>query len=241
MTEHSFKPVLLDLLQQAHLAQDTFLQELNPIEYAAIGKPEFWFAKDHVAHMTFWCQRLVLKLAAILHHETPPDAEDFEQLNPIIFEEQRERPWSDILAEFEQVYATLVTHVEQLTEEDLTSFNRFDWIPDGWPLYTSFMGNCYEHAEQHLAQYYLDRHDPQRATSIYERWARRVVQTKAPEFLKGYVLYNLACFYATHTQLEKASVTLQQALTLAPEFKELSLTDPDLIALRHQPEEGLVQ
>ena len=42
----------------------------------------------------------------------------------------------------EQVYAALTTYVEQLTEEDLTAFNRFDWIPDGWPLYTAFMGNC---------------------------------------------------------------------------------------------------
>ncbi len=237
MTAHPFKPILLDLLQQAHLAQDAFLLELNPTEYAAIGIPEYWSAKDHVAHMTFWIQRLVLKLAAILHHETPPGAEDFEQLNPVIFAEQRERPWSDVLSESEQVYAALVTHVEQLTEEDLTAFNRFDWIPDGWPLYTSFMGNWYEHAEQHLAQYYLDRHNPTRARYIYESWTGRVVQTEAPEFLKGYVLYNLACFYATHTQLEKAAVTLQQALALAPLFKELSLTDPDLVALRQQPDE----
>lgn len=123
----------------------------------------------------------------------------------------------------------------------MTAFNRFDWIPSGWPLYTAFMGNCYEHAEQHLAQYYLDRHDPTRATYVYESWTRRVVQTEAPEFLKGYVLYNLACFYALHEQMEKASATLQQALTLAPHFKELSLTDPDLVELRHQSEEGLVQ
>ncbi|MHB8600336.1 MAG: TPR end-of-group domain-containing protein [Ktedonobacteraceae bacterium] len=238
MTAHPFKPILLDLLQQAHLAQDAFLQELDPTEYAAIGMPEFWSAKDHVAHMTFWIQRLILKLTAILHHEIPSGAEDFEQLNPVIFEEQRERPWSDVLSESEQVYAALITYVQQLAEEDLTAFNRFDWIPDGWPLYTSFMGNWYEHAEQHLAQYYLDRHDSPRAMDIYESWTRKVVQTEAPEFLKGYVLYNLACFYATHTQLEKASTTLQQALMFAPQFKELSLTDPDLIALRRQSDKN---
>ena len=74
MTEHSFKPVLLDLLQQAHLAQDTFLQELNPIEYAAIGKPEFWSAKDHVAHLTFWRQRLTLRYELHLRRDAPqPD------------------------------------------------------------------------------------------------------------------------------------------------------------------------
>lgn len=92
MTTQPFKPILLDLLHEAHLAQVAFLQELSPIEYTATGKTEYWSAKDHVAHMTFWIQRLVLKLTAILHNETPLPPENFEQLNPVVFEEQRERP-----------------------------------------------------------------------------------------------------------------------------------------------------
>ncbi len=234
MTEQTFKPILLNLLYQAQLSQDAFLQKLNATERAAIGTPEYWSAKDHVAHMTFWRQRLVLKLAAILKYETPPTSENFEQLNIQVFEAQRERPWSEILSESEQAYTELVTLTEQLAEEDLTAFNRFDWIPNGEPLYTSFMGNCYEHAQQHFAQYYLDRHDLPQATHIYESWASRVVDAEVPGVLKGIVLYNLACFYATHTQLEKASAILQQSLRLAPSLKEWSLSDPDLIALRHQ-------
>lgn len=234
MTEQPFKPILLDLLRQARLDQETFLQDLSPTERAAIGQPDHWSAKDHIAHITFWCQRLVLILSAVLRQETPPSTESFEQLNPRIFEEQRNRPWSEILSESEQVYTALLTSVEQVTEEDLTAFNRFDWIHDGWPLYTSFMGNYYGHAQEHLAQYYLDRHDVSRATQIYERWTHRLVQTGAPEPLKGHILYNLACFYATHEQVKKASTTLSQALTLAPHLKEWSLRDPDLVALRDQ-------
>src|SRR5712691_3166867 len=120
MTEQPFKPILLDLLHQAHLAQDAFLQELNAAEHAAFGTPNYWSAKDHVAHMTFWRQRLVLKLTAILQKAPPPPFEDFEQLNMQVFEEQRQRPWSDVLSESEQAYAALTTQTEQLTEEDLT-------------------------------------------------------------------------------------------------------------------------
>ncbi|HEY7357801.1 MAG TPA: hypothetical protein VH590_15090, partial [Ktedonobacterales bacterium] len=169
---------------------------------------------------------------AVVQQETPPASEDFEQLNPRIFEEQRERPWSAILAEDEQVYDALIDCTQQLSEEDLTSFHRFDWIPNQEPLYSIFMGNWYEHTQQHLAQYYLDRNNLPRATHIYETWANRIAQADAPEALKGTVLYNLACFYATHAQLEKAAATLSQALTLAPFLKEWSLADPDLIALR---------
>jgi len=153
MTQHAFKPILIDLLRQAQISQNTFMQELTPAERAAIGTPELWAAKDHVAHMTFWRQRLVLRLQALLRKAPQPKSEDFEELNPLIFEEQRYRSWSDIIAESDQVYADLIALADQLSEEDLTAFNRFDWMQEGMPLYTSFMGNCYEHTQNHLAQY----------------------------------------------------------------------------------------
>ena len=135
------------------------------------------------------------------------------------------------------MYAELITLSEQLTEEDLITFNRFDWTHDGSPLYTAFMGYCYEHTQQHLAQYSLDRHDLKSAIGTYEVWANRVVEAEVPETLKGYIFYNLACFYATHTRMEQAALALQQAFTLYPATREFALTDPDLVALRpHQPE-----
>ena len=232
MTQHAFKLVLIDLLRQAQISQNTFMQELTPAERAAIGTPELWAAKDHVAHMTFWRQRLVLRLQSLLRKAPQPKSEDFEELNPIIFEEQRYRSWSDIIAESDQVYADLIALADQLSEEDLTAFNRFDWMQEGMPLYTSFMGNCYEHTQNHLAQYSVDSGDLERALDTYEVWAKRVLEARVPETLQGYVLYNLACFYATHGRLEKASTPLQQAFTLYPHSRELALTDPDLVELR---------
>ncbi len=232
MSQQPFKPVLLDLLRQAQISQNAFFQVLAPAELATNGTPELWSAKDHIAHMTFWRQRLVLKLLAIIRQEAQPESEDFEQLNPVIFEEQRYRPLSDILSESDDVYAELITISEQLTEEDLTEFNRFDWTLDGAPLYAAFMGNCYEHTQQHLAQYSLDRHDLERGINTYEVWANRVIEAEVPQDLKAFIFYNLACFYATHSRLEQAKPVLQQAFTLYPPLREFALTDPDLVALR---------
>jgi hypothetical protein len=155
-------------------------------------------------------------------------------VNPLIFEEQRYRSWSAILSESDHSYADLIMLTEQLTDEDLTAWGRYDWVGDGMPLYISFMGNCYEHTQIHLAQYLLDRHESARALEIYEIWSNRVVEASVPETLKGYIFYNLACFYATHDQLEKASPALQQAFTLYPALREFALTDPDLFFLRPQ-------
>src|SRR5579885_1679754 len=229
MATPSFKPILLDLLHQAKLGEDTFVQELDPAELNVTSTPDFWSAKDHIAHLTFWRRRLVKRLTALVQHqEMPMDTASYEQLNPIIFEEQRDRPWSEIQAEAEQVYQELLTATEHLSEEDLTVPNRFAWHEKDDPLYTAFLGNCYEHAQDHLAQYYLERHDPVRATQIRETWTRRVTQAEVPGDLKGIVLYNLACFCALHDQLEQAATLLQEALALAPRLTEWSLVDPDL-------------
>lgn len=237
MSERPFTPILLDLLRYARLAQDAFTQALTSSERDAIGSPGCWSAKDHIAHLTFWRQQLLLKVRAILRHETPAGMDDFERLNLAVFASQRQRPWSEVLAESDQAYTELSALTGQLGDDALTDFGRFDWIPGGRPLYTVFMGYCYEHAQQHLAQYYLDRRDFPQALGVYEAWAKRVIQDETPSALKGSVLYNLACFYATHDELDSAGTSVRQALALYPSLMEFARDDPDLIALRSsQPE-----
>jgi tetratricopeptide (TPR) repeat protein len=235
MTAQPFKTIVLDLLQQGHLDEEAFLQQLGETERTAIGTWERWSAKDHLAHRTFWHQDLVLKLRAILQHqEVVPSEADEEQLNAMVFDQYKLRPFSDVYTESERVYAELIKVVEQLSEEDLATSNRFTAITGGNPLYTAFLGSCYEHDQEHLAQYYLDCHDLPRAIQVHEKCANRVIQAEVPEWVKGWFLYNLACFYARQKELEKAAARLHEAMTLAPDLKERSKSDPDLVALRDQ-------
>lgn len=235
MTAQPFKTFILTLLQQSHLDEEAWLQKLDETEHTAVGTWERWSAKDHIAHKTFWHQDLILTLTAILQRqELPPSVQDEEQLNLTVFEEQQQRPWPEMHIEFERVYAELITLTEQFSEEDLTDTNRFAWFTGGKPLYTAFLGRCYEHDQEHLAQYHLDHHDLSRAIQIRENCASRVIQADVPAWVKGSFLYNLACFYAQEHQLKEASTRLQEALTLAPSLKERSKSDPDLASLHNQ-------
>jgi hypothetical protein len=230
MTQQPFKPLFLDLLRQAQTDQNAFFQQLSVDEQEASGTPDLWSAKDHVAHMTFWRQRLALRLQALIRQEPQPETQDFVEMNPLIFAEQRYRPWTTILAESDATHAELCALTEQLTEEDLTTWGRFEWMNDGWPLYTSFMGNCCEHLLIHMAQYLSDRQEDVRAIEVYESGARKIITANVPAFLQSLLLYNLSCFYATHNQLEKARPTLEQSFSLYPRFREFARTDPDLAA-----------
>lgn len=110
-TQLAFKPVLLDLLRQAQISQNTFMQELLLAERAALGTPALWATKD-LSHMTFWRQRHVLTLQALLRKAPHPTFENFEELNPIIFEVQSHRSWSDISAASDHVSTALKVHVQ---------------------------------------------------------------------------------------------------------------------------------
>jgi hypothetical protein len=225
MTQSPFKPILLGLFHQDQTSQKTFIQELTPAERAALGTPQLWAAKDLVAHMTFWRQHLVLKLQAFLLKEPLLETEDLDQRNALLFEQQRARPWSDILAESDQVYTELLALFEQLSEED---FNRVDLSPDGEPLSRHIMGN-FLHYQGHLAQYAAERGDLEHAVEIYEVWVQSGLEAGAPDTQQGMMLYNLACFYATHALGEKAWTPLQQSFALYPLLREVALTDPDLV------------
>jgi hypothetical protein len=78
MTAQPFKTLILDLLQRGHLDEEACLQELNGTERTAIGTPERWSAKDHMAHRTFWHQNLIGKVMANLQHQevSPSEASD---------------------------------------------------------------------------------------------------------------------------------------------------------------------
>jgi tetratricopeptide (TPR) repeat protein len=234
MTAQPFKTIVLDLLRAGHLDEAAFFQELGETERAAIGTPDLWSAKDHVVHRTFGRQNLIQVLTAILQHqEVPPREKINDESNAKVFKEQKLRPWSEVRAESEQVFADLITLVEHLSEDELNDTHRFTpIIREGKPLYAAFLGYWYEHGQEHLAQYYSDRHDLARAIQIRERCASRILQAEVPAWVKGWFLYNLACFYAQFNQSDQAAARLQEAVAFDPGLQEQAKSDLDLAALR---------
>jgi hypothetical protein len=229
-----FNTVLLRLLDEARLDELEFVEDLDAGEREAAGTPDRWSARDHVAHLAYWRQRFANRLEAALRDEPPSELEPWETMNAKVFEEHRHRPWPDVLAAAERSHRALGACIERLTDEDLVTFGRFDWVDDGQPLHDAVMGSAYEHLQVHLAQYHIERGNVPEARRIHERSVARVVEADTPPALKGLVLYNLACFLALRDELEQAAAALERALALYPTsyLVEFARTDPDLAALR---------
>ena len=54
MAPGPLKPRLLALVAQGQAEQQAFIAQLSDAERAAIGEPDAWAAKDHIAHNTAW-------------------------------------------------------------------------------------------------------------------------------------------------------------------------------------------
>jgi tetratricopeptide (TPR) repeat protein len=224
---------LLQLLASAQVAQREWVDGLGDAQRAAVGTPEAWSPKDMLAHITFWQQLTAERIAQARSGGEPQTSEDFQSVNERVFEERHAQPWDQVLGASEQVYAALADHVRALDEQALTDPKRFAWTR-GQPLASSILGNGFWHALEHVARYYVAGGDKERASELLERALGQEALEALPSD-RGAGLYNLACFYATTGQPDRAVPLLPEALRLRPDLVEWSKQDSDLDVLRDLP------
>lgn len=229
------KQKVLNLLDRAHEGEQTFVAKLSAEERAAVGALEQWSAKDLLAHIVAWKERLVREIAAAPSGEGPPASIDIDQANAEIFEEHRDRSWADILEWSEHVHESLVESTEAMGDDDLVDTQAVP-RPDGRPLWRLVAGTGYTHSLLHLAQYYTDRGEAHYATELWEEAVTLLTQLDDSPTWLGTTRYNLACHYALSGQHERAISELHEALQLNPDLTEWSKEDPDFASIREDPD-----
>jgi hypothetical protein len=144
------KATFLDNLERGRAQWDALLAQVDKARMAAPGVADEWSLKDVIAHAT-WHEREmvgVIEARALVGSELwalPTD-----ERNAVIFDENRDRPLNDVLAEAEQVYQQLVAGVQTLSDEDLVDPGRFDEMPAAWTPWQIIADNSYEHYLQHI-------------------------------------------------------------------------------------------
>jgi tetratricopeptide (TPR) repeat protein len=234
MNPDQLKPALIDLIGRTQAEQWALLAEISDDERIQISAPDRWSVKDMLVHISFWKRRQSERLSAAARGAVPVETEHFEQANARVFEEWRERPWPAVIEESERAYDELLKRVQAADYDHLVDPNRFEW-QSGRSLVASIMGNGVWHPHAHIAQFYVDRGDLPRATRLQEDLTQLVGQFGDELTSRGEALYNLACFYSTSGQLEKALALLPAALQLRPDLLEWSKEDTDLAPLHGLP------
>jgi hypothetical protein len=114
-----------------------------------------WSPKDNLAHLAEW-----IKVLMGYHMDKRPAHQvmglspavtknwDMDEINPILFERNRDRPASEVLAELKQVYENLIAKLRSTPFEDLLKPRHAD-DPEKRPLLDWVLGDTTEHFAEH--------------------------------------------------------------------------------------------
>lgn len=228
------KPRLLALVAQGHAEQQAFIAQLSAAEREALGAPDAWAAKDHIAHNAAWIADAARVISTAARGETPEPSPDYTEFNPRVFAAQQRQSWDVILADAAQADASLNAALEACSEDDLSDPERFLWRK-GHPLGFEAFVSGYEHPVEHYGQFYLERGDVARARAVRQEAVETARRFMGETEAYGFMVYNLGRFNANIGQPDLALAALREALASVPRLREWSREDPELMSLRDDP------
>jgi tetratricopeptide (TPR) repeat protein len=235
MTDTSYKDKLKKLVADVRAEEQALWDSLSDEERNAAGEIDCWAPKDHLAHATFWTERLVTQLLAATGGEPPHKIEDFQKTNEEVYEANKDRGWEDVLAWATEVSRQFHTALEAASEEMLEDTEGSEGT-GGRPLWQNVAFTGVYHPMDHVANLYLERGDFEGAQALRERVSEGMAALDESDTWQGTTKYNLACFYALHDKPQQALTLLKIALKRAPNLIEWSKQDDDLDSLRELPE-----
>lgn len=150
--EQLTKAELLDAIRAGRKQLEAALAQLNESQMTQPGVESNWSVKDVLAHIVAWEQRMVLWVGQALRGEVPAIPatwDEVHRLNEQSYWENRDRPLSEVLAEFQRSYPEALAVVEAAPEEDLMNPERFGWR-EGVPLARVVAANTWWHYAEHI-------------------------------------------------------------------------------------------
>lgn len=153
------KKQIIAMLERVFTRWDALLAGMSEEQITAPNPPSSLSIKDEIAHLWAWQRRSIARNEAALGDSEPeyprwpeslgPDPdEDVDPTNAWIYETYRDKPWTDVYADWRAQFLRLLESSERIPESDLLDPHRYAWM-GGYPLSASLLGS-YEHHAEHI-------------------------------------------------------------------------------------------
>ncbi|HLG62589.1 MAG TPA: ClbS/DfsB family four-helix bundle protein [Ktedonosporobacter sp.] len=159
MQEPFSKDRLLEAMRTGFAAFESFLAPLSEEQMTTPGVNDAWSVKDNLAHLAAWQWHALRLLQAVKDHVAPVDQYEGlteEQQNERIYQQNKDRPLSEVQSEFRSSFEQVLAGVQSLTQEELEK--QQSWLGER-PVWPYVVGNTYGHYEEHtqIIQHWLQR------------------------------------------------------------------------------------
>lgn len=136
---------LLRRSRESHAQLEALLAPLSDADLTRPGVTDDWSVKDHLAHITWWEQRIIrgLRDNAPDLLETLPnvDPTDTDAINAAVFAANHNHPLAEVRSAFAVSYQEMLTLIETLPDDVFTE--RYDWLD----------GNAASHYDEHIQMF----------------------------------------------------------------------------------------
>lgn len=151
-TQPTTKEELIATVQTAYDQFEALLASLSEEQMTTPGVNGSWSVKDNLAHLTAWQIYQATRQEATLKGEPePPDpapnAKSEDEINEYIYQQHKDQPLADVLADFRAAYQRILASTQALSWEALNS--PFPWYGNDTPLGAYTLGNTAGHYEEH--------------------------------------------------------------------------------------------
>ena len=222
-------------LRFAHQQEIAFIDRLTPEQRQEAGRGDHWSAKDVIAHLSTWKERMIDRAQAAVRGEPlPRDERSDDEINAEIFRANETKSWEEVRRMSESAFQRVMDFITATPDYILTD-PELSLNADGRPIWQSVLAECTSHTIAHLWDYHLHQGDAARAITLQEATAAHLRELDDPN-VTAYGVYNLACVYARTGRTQDAIRALDEALHLRPQLIEWSKQDPDLDSLRGNPD-----
>lgn len=154
MPEIVTKPALLRLLKERRAEIDAAVDEIDEASMMQEGAAGYWSVKDIIAHLTYYegwmADRMEEALRGETYYPSELDMMHYEPRNTRIYEQTKDLPLADVLANSKAVFARLVAITEAHDEAFLTTQQQFEGLPAPIIVADMLRSEVYDHYPQHV-------------------------------------------------------------------------------------------
>lgn len=151
-TRPADKAELIAMIQAGYDQFETLLASLSEEQMTIPGINGSWSVKDNLAHLTAWQNYQAARQEATLNGgpEPPkpaPGAESEDEINAHIYQQHKDQPLTEVLADFRAAYQRILAATLALSWEALNK--PFPWYDNDVPVGAYTLGNTSGHYEEH--------------------------------------------------------------------------------------------
>ena len=150
-TEKITKAELLEQIHQERQKLEEALSRFTRLQLSVPGVEGDWNAKDVLAHIVAWEQRMIRWMSQALSGEIPlrpANWDEVHKLNEESYQEDKRLSLDQVLEDFERSYPQALAVAESTEEKDLLDPERFPWR-NGSPLWVMVAANTCWHYREH--------------------------------------------------------------------------------------------